>query len=674
MAGEEILMHDRFESLRPGPIDEAVNGPFREMHAQPASPDDNLGGWSRRIGNWSLPGPIWELVETPQGRFIQGCATATVYDNVSLAKGDDNWQDIAVEAAITLLPKGQGWGGPVGLIFRFQDSQRYYAAVVDEDGLAKILLRVDQSWDLLVAAPVHVSAGEPFTIRAEAGGSHLKASIAGVDLTTENGALRHGCVGLLAARPARFGPVKVTALCGEIERLEEHKRRSEVRLLGKQRRHGRPLVWRKYDTRGFGAGRRIRLGDLDGDGQVDFLLLQIGGQRDKGIRCMTALSAATGKILWQKGEPQPAPKTEASGDGPCQIQDIDGDGRNEAVCVWDGQLTVLDGATGATKYTAPLPAMQPLPELLKQNILHWGAGYNDEGPAVVPAAIAFADLAGRGARRDVLLADPYHTLVAMDPQFQELWRTVNSHGHFPQPYDFDGDGRDDVIVGYRRVSPDGKTLGRVNLQDHQDAIYVGPLDAEGKGPVKILMAGGEDGLLTLTPDYDIRQRVMGHVQRLSIGRFREDLPGLCIATVLFHGNPGIISLFDSTVKKVWTKDFPVLGATLQPVNWDGTGIELMLLSAIRTSQGYPGGLIDGEGDLVVPLPDDGGPGFCAFAHDFEGDGLDELMLWDHDRIWIYHNEKGSPAGPRYQPIRPPLYNMSNFQCYWSQPRWAPVQR
>ncbi len=668
MPSQMVLMRDGFDSLRPGPIDEAVNGPFREMHSQPACPEDNLGGWSRRVGYWSLPEPLWQLVETSQGRFIESRAAATVYDNISLAKGNYDWQDVAVEATVTLQPPRQGWGGPAGLIFRFQDTQRYYAAVVDEDALAKILLRVDHGWDMLAAAPVQVKIGEPFTIRAEACGPHLKASIAGVELNVDNGVLTHGCVGLLGARPSRFGPVTVTALPGEAERLQRLKYLRDARLAGKRAAHGRPVAWRTLDTKGFGAGRRIRLGDLDGDGQIDFLLLQIGGQKDKGIRCMTALSSR-GEILWQKGTPLPPPNAEASGDGPCQIHDIDGDGRNEVVCVWGDRMTVLDGATGAIKYQAPLPAMQPLPDLLKQNILHWGAGYNDEGPTVVPTTICFADLAGRGARRDVLLADPYHTLVAMDPTFRELWRTVNSHGHFPQPYDFDGDGRDDVLAGYRRVGPDGKTLGKVNLQDHQDAIYCGPLDAEGTGPVKILMAAGEDGLLTLTPDYDIRQRVMGHVQRLSVGRFREDLPGLCIATVLFHGNPGIVSLFDSTVKKVWTNDFPVLGATLQPVNWDGTGTELMLLSGIRPSQGYPGGLLDGHGDLVVPLPDDGGPGFCAYAHDFDADGLDELMLWDHDRIWIYKSDRDPPGGPRYHPLRPPLYNMSNFQCYWSRPGW-----
>jgi len=668
MSAPEVLMYDQFESLRPGPIREAVAGAFREMHAQPASAEDNLGGWSQRVGWWTLPKVLWEMVETPEGRFLESRATATVYDNVSLAKGDYAWQDVLVEAEVTLLPLGEGWGGPAGLIFRFQHSRAYYAACVDQDGYAKILLRVGHHWDALAWAPVKVDLGEPLPVRVEVRGSHIKAQIGPAVLEADNGELTHGCVGFIGARPARFGPIKVTALPGEAERLAAQRRAAESRLAAKRKRYGKPLVWKKYDTTGFGCGRRIALGDLTGDGRLDFLLLQLNWPKGRGLACMTAMSAE-GEILWQRGTPRPAPKIEASANGPAQIHDIDGDGRNEVVCVWQDEILVLDGATGQVKQVAPLPPMQPLPELFKQNMLHWGAGFNDEGPYLRATAICFADLAGRGAPRDILLVDPYHTLVALGPDLKELWRTTTSHGHFPQAFDFDGDGREDVLAGYQRLSPDGKLLARVCLQDHQDAIYVGPLDAEGRGPVKILMAGGEDGLLTLTPDYDIVQRVMGHVQRLSVGRFREDLPGLCIGTVLYHGNPGIISLFDSTGKRLWTRDFPVVGATLQPVNWDGSGIELMFFSGIRPSQGCQGGLMDGEGELVVPMPDDGGPGFCCFAHDFDGDGLDELMVWDHDRIWIYHSDAEPPAGPRYRPQRPPLWNMSNFQSYWSWPRW-----
>ncbi len=671
MARTTVLMDERFQSLRPGAIKEAVDGAFREMHAQPASPADNLGGWSRRVGNWDLPADrMFELVETPEGRFIQSKLTATTYDNASLAKGERDWRDVRVESTLTLLPLTEGWGGPAGVIFRFLDSQRYYAAVVDEDGLAKILLRAGADWDVLAFSPIQAETGGPLAVHIEAEGSRLKARVGPAELEVEDGTYPAGCVGFLGARPARFGPIRVTALPGERQRLERLRRSRRSRLAGRRRKYAWPVVWRRYETPGFGAGRRIRLGDLTGDGQLDFLLLQLGGPHKRGAGCMTAMSA-DGEVLWQLGEPAGRPAQEVSGDTPTQIHDIDGDGRSEVVCVWDGRLCALEGATGKLKYSADLPPMHPYPKVFKENMLDWGAGFSDQGPVVAPSALCFADLAGRGAPRDVLYVDHYHMTVAMTPEFRELWRDVTSHGHFPQAFDFDGDGREDVLAGFHHLSPDGALLGRVCLQDHQDAIYVGPMDERGAGPVKVLMAAGEDGLLSLTPGYAVRQRVMGHVQRLAVGRFRADLPGLCIATVLFHGNPGIVSLFDSTLKKLWTRDFPVVGATLQPVNWDGSGVELVFLSAIRPAQGCAGGLIDGQGELVVPMPDDGGPGFCAFAYDFDGDGLDELMTWDYERIWIYHADAEPPSGRTYRPVRPPLYNMSNFQSYWSWPRWEP---
>lgn len=672
MPFEKILLADRFAGLKPGPVKEVVDGPFREMHAQPASPNDNMDGWQRKVGHWGWGGAPFECIQTPTGPVLRGRAVAGPYDNVAMGKGDFDWTDYRVEAEVTLRgfePHPEKFGGPVGLLARFLDSTRQYAAVVDRDGQAKILRRVvANQWDVLAHKPVdpaRIAIGTPFQIALEVSGRKLTAEIAGVNLTAQDGEYAHGCIGVIAAQPADFGPITVSCTAAALVQLEKRRAKQVALLAKKRKKAAQPVLWKKIDTAGFGSARRIRLGDLDGDGRLDFVLTRLHPDRDPGAAYIAAVDF-DGRLLWERGHKPPVPKTETSGDPPCQVGDIDGDGRNEVVCVMDHTLLALDGRTGAVKYSAPVPAPTPLPDVYKQNLNHWGGLYDDDGAHIPACAITFVDLTGQGARRDIVLSGHYHQTVALNSKFQELWRCANVHGHFPIPYRPAGQTRDDVLNGYRRLNADGKTMGRVCMMDHQDAIYAGPLDEEAVGPDMIVMAAGEDGLLLLTPGYDVYSRVMGHVQRISLGKFRADCPGLCLSTVLFHGNRGIVSFFDSTFKRLWTRDYPVMGVTLQPVLFDNSGVEYMLLSGLRPAQGGQGGLIDGDGDLVSALPDDGGPGLCSLAQDFDGDGLDELMLWDHDRIWIYHSDwKGRPS-KLMKRERPPLYNMSNFQSYWSR--------
>ena len=49
------------------------------------------------------------------------------------------------------------------------------------------------------------------------------------------------------------------------------------------------VLWRKLRTDGFGVGRNLRFGDLDGDGQLDILIGQVVHH---GPKDATARSAA----------------------------------------------------------------------------------------------------------------------------------------------------------------------------------------------------------------------------------------------------------------------------------------------------------------------------------------------------------------------------------------------
>ena len=51
-------------------------------------------------------------------------------------------------------------------------------------------------------------------------------------------------------------------------------RRRESELEELRAQNPKPVVWKKIQLGDYGAGRNVRMGDLDGDGQTDFLIGQ----------------------------------------------------------------------------------------------------------------------------------------------------------------------------------------------------------------------------------------------------------------------------------------------------------------------------------------------------------------------------------------------------------------
>ncbi len=664
-----ILWQDNFEGLRPGIIGEYKDGAYREMHAQNSHPLDNMDGWQHKTGDWGVPKEHWACCETADGRRMQSLVTASTWQNNSIAKGCVDWRDYSVETSVKIMEKGDGWGGAVGLIFRFMDCTRYYAVVIDRDAQAKIIRSVtENNFDVLAHAAIDPQQKQ-FSLQVSLRGAKIEARIGTVKLSCSDSSYPTGMVGFLANQPASFAALRVDCDEKQYAQLEKSRSVASKRLTRKVKQAGQPVLMKQLDTTGFGSGRRIRIGDLTGDGHMDFVHTRLDPAREPGVASIVAQSWE-GAVLWQRGTLPDLPGTETSGDPALQVHDIDDDGWNEVICAMNYELFILDGRTGAVKQSRLVPKPLPVSDEYKRNLNTWGECFDDLDDGMPCIAITCVDFQGIGKRTDIVLSGHHHQTMIFNNKLELLWQGIYCHGHFPIPYRPKGSAYDQLLNGYHHLNHKGEQLGRVCMMDHQDAIFVGPLDEYGRGPDQILMAAGEDGLVHLTPSYHVRQRHMGHVQRLSIGKFRKDIAGQCVATVLFHGNRGVVTLYDSTVKQVWTRDYPVIGATLQPVLFDGSGEERMLLSGIRPAGGYQGGLIDGDGDMVSPLPDDGGPGHCALAHDFDGDGLDELMLWDHDRIWFYHSDKKVSKPKRMQRVRPPLYNMSNFQSYYSLPKGA----
>jgi hypothetical protein len=619
------------------------NDPLGEFHC--IRPDPRYAGWHEPTLHWTWQSSNWRVGEDADGRFIEQLHDSR-YNN-TLIVSDTVWRRVRGVEAQVFCPRASQ---EVGVVFRFRTALDYMGLLLDSGGLKFVSRNGSQfhiEEEMVGTFPNLV--GNWVTLRVTLERMRLTCWVDDEPLLHARwGGHLDGRVGLLANCPARFRAPRVEARRARVDRKSHNARYPKMQLV------------RKIATPGFGTARQIRFGDLTGNGRPDIVLAQRvpieGGQGYWTVGCLTALSAE-GKVLWQSG--QPTPQMPMAGDLPFQVNDIDGDGRNEVVAVRGFEIQVLDGATGGLKFAAPVPDRPPHHPLLKSVVSYFGSPDGHEFPKVVANAIRFADLAGRGAARDVLLKDHYHHLWALSPELEPLWSWVGNLGHFPFAADINGDGRDEVAVGYHLLSADGNDIQSLHLGDHADAVFAG--DIQGWGEPKVIRAGGDDGFLISGLRGDLHVVHHGHVQRLSIAKFRREAPGLEYAICTYWGAPGIVALLDSTGKVLWSGELPVCGNTLQPVNWTGDGEELIYFSAHADL----GGLWNWKGEQVVTFPSDGHPELCSEVLDLSGSGRDNLIVWDPERLWVY--APSGDAEPRHRPLRPPLHSWSNYMCYWSLP-------
>lgn len=70
----------------------------------------------------------------------------------------------------------------------------------------------------------------------------------------------------------------------------------------------------------------------------------------------------------------------------------------------------------------------------------------------------FADLTGRGRREDLVAKDRSWNTWGVSLDGQTLWQWARSVGHFPAIADADGDGKDEVFVGFALIDDNGEVL------------------------------------------------------------------------------------------------------------------------------------------------------------------------------------------------------------------------
>lgn len=347
-----------------------------------------------------------------------------------------------------------------------------------------------------------------------------------------------------------------------------------------------PFLLKTIDLTKAGQRCKMLVGDLDGDGRRELLMVQAdGGIDDRFIPhqavCLTAFNL-DGEMLWQVGTPSEDPGGHGS-DFPAQIYDIDGDGFNEVICVMDKQLLIIDGKSGEIKKSSDLPN------------------------PYAHDCIIIANLTGHDYPRDIILKDRYRQMWALDHNFKLLWTHQGNVGHYPWAHDFNGDGRDEVIAGFDFLDANGTKIWSSNLDDHADCIWVGPVLDETK-PESYIIIGGSS-----TAMYDAEGREIWRYdgcresQHVAVGKFRPDDSGLQVAGVdrIVRGRNGKdgIFLLDSMGNELCKEEPNTQGWTtiIDTVrNWDDTPQDYIL--AFRRGFGVFPALYDGYLNKVVEFP------------------------------------------------------------------------
>lgn len=284
------------------------------------------------------------------------------------------------------------------------------------------------------------------------------------------------------------------------------------------------------------------VGDLDGDGEYEIVLHQVGVGRDNAFAGMTTppiLQAykLDGTFLWQinlgKNIREGAHYTQF------MVYDLDGDGKAEVVCktadgTIDGTgkvigdpnanwvepagsvasrdrtgsrmnarghriaslegrimkgpeyLTVFDGATGralaTTDYIPP-----------RGDVSAWGDAYANRSERYL-ACVAYLD----GVRPSVVMCRGYYTRAVLaawnwrDGKLTHVWTFDSDDGtpgnaayrgqgdHQLAVADVDGDGRDEIVYGACVIDDNGKGLYSTG-RGHGDAMHVSDLDPQRPG-------------------------------------------------------------------------------------------------------------------------------------------------------------------------------------------------
>jgi|CZCB01.1.fsa_nt_gi rhamnogalacturonan endolyase len=658
-----ILLCDNFSDLDTGLFSAPV-GPLTEYHYLPEA--GKKGNWEvacfapaggmTKTG-WAI---AWQVKADDSQKVM--CQTFLNQDyrrtHPMIVAGDSLWRDYKL--TVVFRPENDSLSS--GVAFRYRNSRQFYFFGV-KNSMAYISkfnhgagFRIMKE-EILAEQPYAFVSCKDLKAVVTVCDNTIEAQLNDdVKLTVVDDTYPVGKIGLISDARAQYKYVEVQTSDKEIKKINRKRTKYEQELARLRAANPKMVLWKKIATEGFGTGRNLRFGDLNHDGQMDVLIGQVvhhNWPRDSHseLSCLTAMTFDS-DILWQIGEPDPE-KYPLTNDVAFQIHDFNNDGRNEVIYTMNFELIVADAETGKTLFKTPTPKSK-IPD--------------DKFEKILGDCLFFFDCEGKGYDGNLLIKDRYTHFWVMNNKLETLWEGSCKTGHYPYAYDIDGDGKDELLIGYSLYDNDGTLLWCLDEQipDHCDGVAIVDFDENPRTDPVIMYAASDAGYYRVDLNGNILvYHDIGHVQNPSVANYRTDKPGLETVTINFWGNQGLIHFYDQDGKIYHDFEPNHFGSMCLPLNWTGCGEEYF----VHNPNVRDGGAFDGWGRKVLLFPDDGHPDMCNAVLDICGDCRDEIVVWNSNEIWIYTQEDNPKEGKLYKPIRNPLYNYSNYQATVSLPGW-----
>ena len=626
------------------------------------------GNWVDMVCNSSYngTGPTWLITERDGRHFMESMRIEKNRPHrmfPTLETGKHQWKDYEVSVSVRRLSQK----GMAGLVFSMNHSIDTLVFYLDGKDKAAVAYRHKEEVQVLKEVSFPHGCDQEYRLKVDCDGRIAKVYVDDQELfrVEDDLVARGGKVGITADCPSRFADFKVCVsekTKQEIEVAELAVKETETEEMKK---HPKMKLWKKIDLKNFGTSRQIRFGHLTGTDEWYVVLAQMQKRVSRDaygfISCLTAIDLE-GNVLWQLGEP--SDKTEelgkVSADMAFQVYDIDGDGRDEVIVGWDFEIRILDGRTGTIKKSAKTPFSDDDDADLI------GVPYQTYAfERINPDGIRICNFRGKERPADILIKDRYCRIYALDEDLNVMWKfkSPTNTGHCPLPIDIDGDGKDELLVGYKLLDSDGQMLWSYPIsEDHTDEIVAGKwMPGEDEGHFACV-SGTEGFFIGDFYGNIVARDMIGHAQRVSIANYCPEREGREIVVTNYWGHQGVIFLYDCYGNQIWEMENEMNGNILAPVNWDGDGTELILTNA----DAKKGGLLNGRGVRAVEFPDDGHPVLCCESLDLTGDERDELVVWDYHSMYIY-TQDDCPKEQTYHPVQFPIYNASNYRGEYSYP-------